>query len=70
MMKLVIKYYDESLAALSAGADINDIVALPVREAIGRFKYVEEKDVDAQFTVVSDKLASELRLAAAKKEEF
>ncbi len=70
MMKLVIKYYDESLAALSAGADINDIVALPVREAIGRFKYVEEKDVDAQFMVVSDKLASELRLAAAKKEEF
>ncbi len=70
MMKLVIKYYDESLAALSAGADINDIVALPVREAIGRFKYVEEKDVDAQFTAVSDKLASELRLAAAKKEEF
>lgn len=70
MMKLVIKYYDESLEALSAGADINDIVALPVREAIGRFKYVEEKDVDAQFKQVSDKLASELRLAAAKKEEF
>lgn len=70
MMKLVIKYYDESLASLKEGADINDVVALPVREAIGRFKYVEEKDVNAEFEKVSAQLASELRLAATKKEEF
>ena len=70
MMKLVIKYYDESLAALNEGANINEIVALPVREAIGRFKYIEEKNVDAEFENVSQELASQLKLAAARKEDF
>ena len=42
MMKLVTEFYDESLDALGKGADIEDIVKLPVRESIGRFKYIHE----------------------------
>ncbi len=70
MMKLVIKYYDESLAALQAGASIERIVALPVRESIGRFKYVKEDDVDKEYAEISEDLASQLRLAQAAKEDY
>ena len=39
MMRLVLAFYDAGLDALKQGADINDIVKLPVREQIGRYKY-------------------------------
>ena len=42
MMKLVIMYYESSLEALKNGADVEKLAALPVREAIGRFKYIHE----------------------------
>ena len=32
MQKLVYQFYEESVKALKEGADINDIVSLPVRE--------------------------------------
>ena len=70
MMKLVIKYYDESLAALEEGATIDDVVALPVRESIGRFKYIAEEDVNSEYEKVSGELASQLKLAAAAKEDY
>ena len=69
-MKLVIKYYDESLAALEEGATIDDVVALPVRESIGRFKYIAEEDVNSEYEKVSGELASQLKLAAAAKEDY
>ena len=41
MMRLVLAFYDAGLDALKQGADINDIVKLPVREQIGRYKYTK-----------------------------
>ena len=70
MMKLVINFYDQSLAALNNGANINDIVAMPVRESIGRFKYVKENDVEKEFKAVSADLTTQVKLAEAKKEDF
>lgn len=60
MMNLVLAFYTEALNALEEGAKINDIVAMPVRESIGRFKYVEEDKLDEQFEVVKQTLAKEL----------
>ena len=70
MMKLVINYYDGSLEALSQGANIEDVVALPVREAIGRFKYITEENVDSEYDRINSELNSQLKLAAARKEDF
>lgn len=70
MMKLVISYYDKSLEALDSGANIEDVVALPVREAIGRFKYIVEDEIDMQFEKISAQLESELTLALSKKEDY
>ena len=69
-MKLVIKYYDESLAALGNGANINEIVALPVREAIGRFKYVPEESVNDEFKKISDDLSYQIKVAESNKEDY
>ncbi len=46
MMKLVLAYYKESAQALEAGADIEDLVGLKVREQIGRFKYIPVSEGD------------------------
>ena len=46
MMRLILSYYEDGSRALSDGANIEDLVNLPVREAIGRFKYTEEADLD------------------------
>ena len=70
MMKLVIMFYDKSLEAINAGAKINDIVSMPVREAIGRFKYVKEEDVDNQFAEVADDLEAQIKYALSQKEDY
>ncbi len=69
MMKLTVEYYDRSLEALKDGASIEKIAALPVRENIGRFKYVAEKDIDSEYESVLSKLDSQLK-DAYDKEEF
>ncbi len=68
MMKLVYAYYDESRAALSAGASIEDIVALPVREDIGRYKYTTEDRIDQEYERVSQLLGREIAGTVGKEE--
>ncbi len=70
MMKLVTEFYDESLDALGKGADIEDIVKLPVRESIGRFKYIHEDNIDDEYTAVSAALKKQLKNAVDSKEDF
>ena len=70
MMKLILDYYNEAMAALNEGAKVNDLVAVPCREAIGRFKYVPEKDIEAEYEKVVAALKRECADAVARKEEF
>ena len=70
MMKLVTEFYDESLDALGKGADIEDIVKLPVRESIGRFKYIHEDNIDDEYAAVSAALKKQLKNAVDSKEDF
>ncbi|MBO4651474.1 MAG: V-type ATP synthase subunit A [Clostridiales bacterium] len=60
MMKLILDYYDKATGALEMGADIEALVALPVREKIGRFKYVTEDDAENEFVSIGAQLAFEL----------
>ena len=49
LMKLILAYYDKSEKALSAGVSVNALLSLDVRERIGRFKYVEEERISAEY---------------------
>ena len=66
MMTLVMDYYDKAVEALEGGAGINDLVKLPVREAIGRFKYIPQDNVKAEYERIYDQLVSELEDLANK----
>ncbi len=70
MMQLIISYYEKSAEALQAGADINKLIDLPVRETIGRFKYTAPEKVKETFEAVSAQLEKELYEAKQAKEEF
>ncbi len=70
MMELILDYYRKAGKALENGVPIEALVALPVRENIGRFKYVEEADVDRVFEETENLLNSQLRDELARKEDF
>ena len=55
--------------AVAKGAAFGKLLALPVRETIGRFKYVEEKDVDATFDSIMDEMKKSISALTAKEEE-
>lgn len=59
MLKLIIDCYDKSVTALDNDVNVNDVLAIPVREEIGRCKYIEEKDI-AKFDELADKVTKQL----------
>ncbi len=63
MMRLVTEFYNKSLAALSNGADIQKIVSMPVRERIGRFKYIKESNIEKEYADIEKELDSALEKA-------
>jgi V/A-type H+-transporting ATPase subunit A len=69
MQKLVYLFYDESAKALKEGANINDIVGMQVREAIGRYKYTEESNIEQQFEKVKSDLIREIAGLIGKEED-
>ena len=60
MMKLVYAYYEQATEALREGAAIGDLVALPVREAVGRFKYTPEADIDGAYEKIGQQMTVEM----------
>lgn len=69
MMKLVMEYYDECVKALEKGASVEDLAALPVREQIGRFKYVDAEEAVKTAQGIRRELSSEIG-ALLEKEEY
>lgn len=69
MMKLILAYYDKALAALRQGADIESLVSMPVREAIGRFKYVPTADINKSFDEILFTLDKDIDEITAKGED-
>ena len=67
MMRAILEFYDIASDALEKGADIEKIVSLPIREKIGRFKYVEEKDVDNEFSDICTKLTEQMQTTLVKE---
>ena len=47
MMVLVNEFFDRATDALKDGASLQKLISMPVREQIGRFKYVTEDKLDA-----------------------
>ncbi len=70
MMELILSYYEKSLEALKEGVETGKLIALPVREQIGRFKYTPAEDVESRYQAVLTQLEEELKEAKAAKEDL
>lgn len=69
MMRAILAYYDKSKEALANGADIEMLVNLPVRERIGRYKYVPEDKVQDEFESIKALLDSEIKDVLERSED-
>ena len=68
MMRLVNAFYERSVAALGEGASLRKLISMPVREQIGRFKYVKEDALDAEFVKVDEELSVQIANAFVKED--
>ena len=68
MMKLVNAFYDRASAALSQGVSLQKLISMPVREQIGRFKYVREDDLDEEYRRTDENLSAQTANAFVKEE--
>lgn len=68
MMDLVLAYYDQSVEALEKGAKLQNLINLPVREQIGRFKYVTEDEIQKEYEKVKEELHIEIANALGKED--
>ena len=69
MMQLMLLYYDQGVKALEQGVSVEDLVKLPVREKIGRFKYVPDDRLQAEYDQIGRELSDQIE-QARQKEEF
>lgn len=70
MMKLVLEYFDLSVEALNKGASVDGLVKLPVRESIGRFKYIENNKMQKEYQAIAEELRTAIDKLLIVKEDF
>ena len=69
LMKLVLEFYNLSVQAIEKGALVETLLSLPVREQIGRFKYVDNRKSAQEYKNISEKIAAEVG-TTWNKEDF
>lgn len=69
LLRLIMLFYNRSAEAIANGADFDKLVELPVRERIGRFKYVEEKDVNEVYAAIDAEMLNCLADLTSKEVE-
>lgn len=68
MMVLVNEFFDRATDALKEGASLQKLISMPVREQIGRFKYVTEDKLDEEFKQVDETLSAQIAASFVKEE--
>ena len=58
MLQLILAYQEKGQQALDAGANLSDVINLPVRERIGRAKYLPEQNLK-EFEQIESELSSQ-----------
>ena len=61
LLKTILSFYEKSLAALQEDASFHKLVSLPVREQIGRMKYVPEGEIEARSEEILQQMNQQIR---------
>jgi V/A-type H+-transporting ATPase subunit A len=69
LLTLILEFYKQSMEGLAKGAYFMDMINLDVREAIGRFKYVEEAKCSAEYEKILSELKAGIQNLIAKGAE-
>ena len=67
MLNLILSYYELGVDAIERGAGLNKVAGLPIREEIGRFKYLTEDEVDGHYEDLKERLKKDLNELVAKE---
>ena len=59
MLQLILAFQEKGQQALDAGANLSDVLGLPVRDRIGRAKYIPEDQIKVQFEQIESDLSSQ-----------
>ena len=65
-MKLVFAFEEKAGKAVAQGADIEEVSAIPVREAIGRFKAVPYSEYKTEYDRILQQMNLELSQVLGK----
>ena len=68
MMNLVLEYYDISAEGLKRGADIEKLASLPVRERIGRYKYIPNENLEKEYDEIVTELHRQVDALTGKED--
>ena len=68
MLRLIKKFYDVGGEAVEAYASVDEIVACPAREQIGRAKYIPENQLE-KFDEIEQNITRQLKALAMKGED-
>lgn len=66
LLRLILSFYELGLSAIQQGASYQTLIQLPVRESIGRFKYVSEDEVVTYYEHVAEELEEDIRELISK----
>ncbi len=69
MMQLVLAFFDMSTAAVEKGANLNALINMPIRERIGRFKYVKDDEINKSYDDILYNLEKDIDLIISKGDE-
>ncbi len=69
MLKLIMTYFDLATDAVKKGAEFGKLETLQVKERIGRFKYLPEDQVDAQYEEILEELKGSIRELVSEEAE-
>jgi V/A-type H+-transporting ATPase subunit A len=61
LLRTILSFYEKSLVALQEDAPFSKLVSLPVREQIGRMKYVPENEIEARCDEISRQMSEQIR---------
>ncbi len=67
MLGLILEFHHKGRQALDAGANLSDVIGLPVREKIGRAKYIPEDQL-SQFAEIENELSGQIAAIAQRGE--
>ena len=69
LLKLILAFYNEGVEGIKKGASFAKVAAIPQREEIGRFKYIEESEIDAKFEKLMNDMANEINTLVKEEAE-